>query len=208
MSIPVKIKICGITRQEDAETAAELGADAIGMILSEGDGGKIFDRYISKHQAMNIVNNLPDWVKKVGVFVNDDHNRINSLAEILQLDFVQLHGDETHDDIKKVHCDMIKVIKVTGQDSLKGLNFKVNAFLFDAAAGGSGESFNWGWLKDIKVNLPFFLAGGLNPDNVAEAVQIISPDWVDVSSGIEGETKGIKDSEKMKRFIEVVKNAA
>ena len=196
-----------MTRPEDAETAAKLGADAIGMVLSKGDGVKTFDRYISKYQAMDILNALPGEVKKVGVFVNDDPDRINSLAEILQLDFVQLHGEETYDDINKVHCDMIKVIKVTGPDSLKGWqDLKVHAFLFDSSAGGSGETLDWGWFRDFKVDLPFFLAGGLNPDNVAEAVQKISPDWVDVSSGIEGETKGNKDPEKMKRFIEAVKN--
>ena len=204
----VKIKMCGMTHPVDAETAAEIGADAIGMILSEGDGDKIFTRYVPKNQAMDIVNALPGTIKKVGVFVNENPDRINSLSEILQLDFVQLHGEETPDDIKKVHCDIIKAIKVTGPDWANRLaHFKVQAFLFDAVEGGSGEAFDWERLKEVKVKVPVFLAGGLNPDNVTEAVQNVSPDWVDVSSGIEGETKGRKDPRKMKRFIEAVRNA-
>ena len=208
MPKPVKIKMCGMTIPEDAEVAAKLGAEAIGMILSEKDKEKTFVRYVSKHQAMDIVSALPDQIKKVGVFVNEDPDRINSLVEILQLDFVQLHGEETPDDMKKVHCDIIKAIKVTGSDSLNKLEmFKAQAFLFDAAEGGSGEAFDWSWLKDVKAIVPIILAGGLNQENVAEAISRVSPDWVDVSSGIEGETAGRKDPGKMKRFIDAVNNA-
>ena len=96
MPTSVKIKMCGFTHPDDAKTAADLGVDAVGMVLSEGDAKKSFERYISKPQAMDIVEVLPDEVKRIGVFVDDDHDRINSLVEILQLDFVQFYNPHYH----------------------------------------------------------------------------------------------------------------
>tara|TARA_B100000686_G_C16785616_1_gene975025 strand:+ start:579 stop:1199 length:621 start_codon:yes stop_codon:yes gene_type:complete len=205
--MPVKIKMCGMTRPEDAEKASKLGVDAIGIILSEMDMENIFDRYVEKYQAMKIIEAVPDEVRKIGVFVNEDPERINSLVEILDLDFVQLHGEEGPEDFKKIHCDIIKTVKVTGADSLNDLDrFKVKALLLDGKKGGSGESFDWEFLKEFQSKIPWFLAGGLNPDNITRAIQKYSPDWVDISSGIEGSVKGEKDADKMKRLIDAVRN--
>ena len=204
----IKVKICGMTRPEDAKKAAELGADAIGMILSKSHAGKPFSRYVAKDQAMEIADAISDNVRKVGVFVNEEPQKINQLVEWLDLDFVQLHGEEKLEDFGKINCDIIKAIKVGGPHSFGDLSeFPVKAFLFDGKKGGSGETWDFKMMKDFKVNTPWFLAGGLTPDNVAQAIQLVNPDWVDVSSGIEGTVKGEKDAKKMKQFIETVKKS-
>ena len=175
----IKVKICGITRPEDAKKAAELGVDAIGMILSKSDAGKCFSRYVTKDRAIEIADAISDNVRKVGVFINEEPEKINQLVEWLDLDFVQLHGEEKLEDFGKINCDIIKAIKVTGPDSFAGLSeLTVKAFLFDAENGGSGETWDFKILKDFQIEVPWFLAGGLTPDNVAQAIQLVHPDWV------------------------------
>jgi phosphoribosylanthranilate isomerase len=203
-----RVKICGITEFEDARDAALLGADAIGLNFYRGSS-----RYIEPSRAAKIIEKLPPFVTVVGVFVNHpDPQNLEDFAGSLGLHAVQLHGIETPD-----YCSMIqrvKVIKALRVDS----NFRVDTlrsygsrtFLLDACSsdqfGGTGKSFNWDLVFGANAFGSIVIAGGLNPENVAQAVSTLHPFAVDVASGVES-TPGKKDYEKMRRFIEAVHRA-
>ena len=203
-----RIKICGITEFEDARDAALLGADAIGLNFYPSS-----PRYIDPARAAKIIERLPPFVTTVGIFVNHpDPQNVEDFAVSVGLHAVQLHGSETPD-----YCSMIqrvKVIKALRVDS----NFRVDTlrsygsrtFLLDACSsdqfGGTGNSFNWDLVFGANAFGSIVIAGGLNPENVAQAVGTLHPFAVDVASGVES-TPGKKDYEKMRRFIEVVQRA-
>jgi phosphoribosylanthranilate isomerase len=196
----VRVKICGITTVEDALVAVEAGADAIGLVFHEQS-----PRYVSPAQAMAIVRALPPFVQAVGLFVNAAIEFVNATADLCRLDLVQLHGDETPEYCGLIERRVIKAFRIKDITSLDPLhNYQVTGYLLDAwlpaAYGGTGISFNWDVAKMAEKYSPIILAGGLTPENVRSAVEIVAPYAVDVSSGVES-SPGNKDPEKVREFI-------
>lgn len=198
----VRVKICGITNLEDALYAVQSGADALGFVFY-----KKSPRYIRPRDAKKIIEKLPGFVKKVGVFVNTSQTTVRKIAQDLKLDMLQFHGNESENFCKRfTDFKVIKTFRVKDKNSLKDVDkYDVWAYLFDSYSpqkfGGTGERFNWRVLEDTKkLRKIIFLSGGLSPSNVAKAVEVFSPDWVDASSCLE-KYPGKKDSLKVKRFI-------
>ncbi|MDQ1145455.1 phosphoribosylanthranilate isomerase [Bacillus sp. SORGH_AS 510] len=201
----MKVKICGITDVITGIAAVQYGADAIGLVFAESK------RRVSVEKAKEIIQRLPKAVYKVGVFVNETKEEIERIASLVGLTHIQLHGDETADFCRSLSLPVIKAISFQGNDSLKiCTNLASEFILLDSPKGkyrgGNGTVFNW---LDVDLNLlghkKVILAGGLNNENVEQAIKIIKPYMVDVSSGVE--TNGIKDLTKIKSFIEIVKGS-
>ena len=206
-----KVKICGITNLEDALHSVEFGADVLGFNFVESSR-----RFISPQIALQIIDELPNDVMKVGVFVNMEDYRVDELIDLLTLDAAQLHGDESNEYIaglkEYTREKIIKAFRV-GSDFREDLlrDCKADAILLDAYSdheyGGTGETFDWEVAKSVSsFNPEFYLAGGLNPDNVAEAIRKVLPYAVDVASGVES-SPGKKDPKKLEAFIRNAKNA-
>jgi phosphoribosylanthranilate isomerase len=204
----VKVKICGLTNLEDAQWAAKCGADALGFILSEKG-----PRFIEENIAASITSQLPPFVSRVGVFVDEEIETVKRIAVGCRLDYVQLHGDESPDYCDKlrdkINCRIIKAFQVKGIESLEGIkSYFLDSILLDAWSpemhGGCGVSFDWKLALDVAKNCPIILAGGLNPKNVADAVRQVQPFAVDVSSGVQF-TARQKDKEKVLEFIREAK---
>ena len=197
-----KIKICGITNIEDALAAAEYGADALGFIFYPKS-----PRAVSKETVRSIISELPPFITAVGVFVNESSEQINDIISYTGINTVQLHGTEPPEE-----CGLYnKVIKAFGINQLSDIGpldqyNMVSAFLLDTYApdspGGTGQTFNWEIAIEAKKAGRIILAGGLNPENIADAIRTVRPYGVDVSSGVEGPVKGKKDHTKLKLFIE------
>jgi len=195
-----KIKICGITQLEPALFAQEYGAGAIGFVFY-----KKSKRYISPVRAMEICGKIK--IKKVGVFVNETPDIINEISYMLNLDFVQLHGDESFDMTKLLSKPIIK--RIDNFDDVKKYN-NASYYLIDAKDkinwGGTGKLSDWNLAKQIKSNnKKIILSGGLNSKNIISAIESVQPDWVDISSGIE-DAPGIKNLKLMKQFFEKIQN--
>lgn len=194
-----KIKVCGITKTEDAILAAKLGAWAIGFIFYPKS-----PRYITPENAQKIADSVKNYgTKTVGVFVNEKAENMNKIAEIVGLDFVQLHGFEDASECAKLNLPYIKNIRNTDEMNIYSDAF---AFLVDAPDsqnwGGTGKLADWNLAKEIKrQNKPLVLSGGLTLDNLEKALKEIMPDYIDISSGLEI-SPGIKNHEKMKEFFE------
>lgn len=200
----VKVKICGITTIEDALTAVEAGADALGFVFYDKS-----PRCVEPDKAAGIIRALPPFVTAVGLFVNADIDFLNSTAECCGLDLIQLHGDETPDFCSLVNRRVVKVFRIRDAQSLDPMkDYRVAGYLLDAYSpqiyGGTGLTFNWDIARDAKKHGPIILAGGLTPDNVREAVDAVRPYAVDVSSGVEA-APGRKDPDKVRKFIENAK---
>ena len=200
----VRIKICGITNLEDALMAVEAGADALGFVFFQGS-----PRYISQEQAAVIIRCLPPFVQTVGLFVNEELAVVNGIADQCGLDLVQLHGEESPDYCAAVKRRIIKAFRVKDASSLDNMsNYKVAACLLDAwspaAHGGTGTTFNWEIAARAAASQPIILAGGLTPENVAEAIAAVKPYAVDVSSGVES-SPGMKNQVKIAIFVDAVK---
>lgn len=196
----VRIKVCGLTRPEDALLACRLGADAAGFIFY-----KKSPRYICPEEAGRITALLPPFVSRVGVFVDESPERVRDVFRIAGLDIAQLHGQEPPESLPHYPGRIIKAFRVQGQESLQELSrYSPDAFLLDTyrpgQPGGTGAIFDWSVAVQAKQAGPVILAGGLGPDNIAEAIRTVEPYGVDVSSGVESEP-GIKDPEKLRRFI-------
>ncbi|MGI9553679.1 MAG: phosphoribosylanthranilate isomerase [Thermodesulfobacteriota bacterium] len=202
-----KIKICGITNKEDALAATSYGADALGFIFY-----KKSPRCLTPETAIEIFQHLPPSVKKVGVFVNEDTDTINKISAEAELDIVQLSGDESPGYCKNLNKPYIKAFRIKDRDSLNEFNkFDTPYLLFDSYSeneyGGTGEVFDWDLIDDQNFKDKYvILSGGLNSGNVGESIEKIKPYAVDISSGVE-KNPGIKDHEKLRIFIEAVKNA-
>ncbi len=201
----VKIKICGMTSLEDTLLAVKEGADAVGFIFY-----KKSPRAVSVKTVKSIVAALPPFVEAVGVFVNETSDRINRIADSCNLSAVQLHGNESPAFCKKIRRRVIKAVRVKGKESFDGLSsFKVSAILLDAYSeeqqGGTGETFDWRLIRGGKQYGTVILAGGLDPKNVAHAIQKVKPYAVDVCSGVE-RTPGKKDPARLKAFIKAVRS--
>ena len=210
-----RIKICGIKEEEHAVTIAGAGADFIGLMFAESP------RQVTPARAGKIVAALKNnkaAIEAVGVFVNARAGTINRIAEKCHLDWVQLSGDEPWGLCREIERPVIKVIRVSRNNRpeqvLRDLEYgnkilgkQKHMFLLDSKArdkyGGSGMKFDWKLAIPIAERFPVIVAGGLTPDNVAEAIKVISPWGVDVSTGVE--TKGAKDMEKIMKFIEAVR---
>mgnify|MGYP001613068924 FL=1 len=198
----VKVKICGITNLTDALAAQSLGADALGFVFYPKSS-----RYILPRAAQRIISQLNKKIKKIGVFVNADSDLVKKTAGLCGLDMLQFHGDETPDFCRKFSKHkIIKAFRIKNKDSLKDIEkYPVDYYLFDTfkkdSFGGTGAHFNWDILKGLKLTKPFFLSGGLNPENIVSAIQAARPDWVDVSSGVEAKP-GIKDKRLLWDFID------
>jgi phosphoribosylanthranilate isomerase len=201
----VKVKICGITNAADAHRAVGYGADALGFIFHEAS-----PRNISVPLARQIVSTLPPFVTTVGVFVNATIDRVREVRQQAGLDLVQLHGDESPETVSALGPSVIKAIRIKGAESFDGIErYEPRAFLLDAhddaVYGGSGLKFDWDlaqWVDEV----PVLIAGGLTPDNVAEAIRVTRPYGVDVSTGVEAEP-GRKDPVKLQAFIQNAKAA-
>jgi phosphoribosylanthranilate isomerase len=200
----MRIKICGITNTEDALYAAGCGADALGFIFYPES-----PRHITPDKAASIISQLPPFITTVGVFVNEAPDRIMEIIQITGIKAVQLHGNESPEICAKF-ASVIKSFRIKDITDLKQLAeySGAAACLLDtyseAEYGGTGRIFNWDIAVEAKKMCRIILAGGLTPDNVAEAVRYVRPYAVDVSSGVEAE-KGKKDLKKVKKFIERAK---
>ena len=199
-----RVKICGVTRREDALLAGRLGADAIGLQLLAAARSATW----RPPPRARIVRALPPLVTAVGVFVNPTRDEVLRAVEASGVAVVQLHGDEPPELCASLPFPVVKAIRVTGPASLAALlSYEVQGFLLDAPGpgfGGSGTSFDWSLAAEAAASVPVLLAGGLTPENVAEAIRAVRPWGVDVASGVEV-SPGVKDPEKLRRFIVAAK---
>jgi phosphoribosylanthranilate isomerase len=202
----VKVKICGITNASDALAAAEAGADALGFMFYAKS-----PRHISVPQAAEIIRELSPFVIKVGVFVDASEDLVMRAIGDCGLNLLQFHGNETPEYCMQFGLMNMKAFRIRDAESLKSLaDYPTDAWLLDAFVadklGGTGERFNWDLaIEAKKAGRPIFLAGGLTPSNVAEAVAKVQPYAVDVSSGVEAEP-GKKDHAKVREFIKAAKD--
>lgn len=201
-----RVKICGITRAEDALAAVAAGADAIGLVFEQSS-----PRCVTLDQARAIVAVLPPYVTPVALFVNAEPERIENVLNRVGVNLLQFHGDETPDQCRRFGRPYVKAVRMR-----EGVDPHAYASDFaDAAgllldtyahgpAGGTGETFDWARVpRDVAK--PVILAGGLTPDNVREAIMAVGPHAVDVSSGVE-RSKGVKDAAKIAAFIAAVRS--
>lgn len=196
-----KIKFCGLRREEDVKFAASLDADFMGFILTDR-----FKRYIAPEEVARLKEFVSSTTKTVGVFVDEPIDYVISTAKTAKLDMIQLHGSEDDSYIveikEKTGLPIIKMIKPLSEDDIiTARNSKADLILLDSGAGGTGKVFDWSLAE--RLGRDYILAGGLTPDNAAEAAQRLKPFAVDVSSGVE--TEGIKDFSKMKAFAAEVR---
>lgn len=210
----IKVKICGITNLEDALASCEYGADAIGFIFHRKS-----PRFVETEIAREIVKVIPPFVTTAGVFVDEDANTINEIVKEVGLHAVQLHGNESPEFCENIQSKIIKTFRIKGARVIgigrgeQGVNkemerYNVSAYLFDTykegVEGGTGVTFNWGVARDATKVGKIILAGGLTTENVRQAINIVMPYAVDVSSGVE-ERPGKKDLKKVMEFIEAAK---
>lgn len=199
--ITVKIKICGITNLQDAQAAVEMGADILGFNFYPQS-----PRYIETNKAEKIISNLPGFVDTAGVFVNANRPDIRTLTDSGMLNWVQFHGDETSEFCSQFNAWNLRTIKAVRVRSIEDIDqaqdFETHSLLFDAfdpnQYGGTGKTFNWSLLKKYPGRV--FLAGGINPDNVLNALQT-DVYGIDICSGIESEP-GKKDHTKMQQLFD------
>ncbi|MDH3325539.1 MAG: phosphoribosylanthranilate isomerase [Gammaproteobacteria bacterium] len=196
-----RIKICGITRLEDALKAIELGVDALGFVFVKSS-----PRYISAQDAKAIINQLPPFAQTVGLFMNQPCEEVQGIVRETALNLLQFHGDESVSFCKQFDTPYIKAIPMGGGVNpveYAALYSTAVGFLLDShqkgASGGSGDKFDWESIP-AGFSKPLILAGGLTVDNVESAVKQVRPYAVDVSSGVEAE-KGVKAADKMKKFV-------
>jgi phosphoribosylanthranilate isomerase len=199
----VRIKICGVTRLEDALLASRLGADALGFNFWPGS-----KRHVSAAAARQIIARLPPFVTPVGVFVNQPEGEMRAIAAETGIQVFQLHGDEPPGLCSRLPLPVVKAVPVDQVSTLsKLLSYEVQAFLLDTPSrgyGGTGRPFDWSLAEGVSEAAPVILAGGLTPENVADAVRAVRPWAVDVASGVES-SPGVKDADRMLRFVTAVR---
>jgi phosphoribosylanthranilate isomerase len=200
----VLVKICGLTRLEDAEMAVALGAGAVGFVFWPGS-----PRFIDPYRARTIVARLPPFVSAVGVFVNQTAHEVNGIASVAGLTVVQLHGDETPDFAGTITRPVVKALSQVDDEVVAGWPSSVT-LLIDAhdpvKRGGTGTTADWPAAARLARTRPVMLAGGLRADNVAAAVAAVHPFGIDVSSGVELQP-GIKDHAKMNALFEALQRS-
>jgi phosphoribosylanthranilate isomerase len=204
----LRIKICGITNIEDALAAVNAGADALGFMFYERS-----KRFVTSETVAKISRELPPFVLRVGVFVDADKATVQTAMANCGLTALQFHGSETPDFCTGFALPAIKAFRIADRKSLEPLHgYRTNAWLLDSAVpgelGGTGEKFDWSVAREAtRLGRPIIVAGGLTPENVAEAVREVRPYGVDVSSGVEV-APGRKDPAKVSAFIRAARAAA
>ncbi len=211
MQSRVRIKMCGTTRSEDARAAIACGVDALGFIFA----GKS-PRYIQPQLAARIIAELPPFVSRVGVFVDEDIERVRSIADSAGLNVVQLHGQETADycmELKRARrslgiCKAFRIGQGSGSVDFSVYRDCVDAFLLDTyvkgVAGGTGTVFDWTLIAQLAIPKPLILAGGLNSGNISKAIRVAKPYAVDINSGVE-ERPGVKNHQLLEQLIATVR---
>lgn len=199
------VKICGIANRESLELVLKYPVSAIGFIFYHNS-----PRFIKPTDALELTKFIPVHVSTVGVFVNEPTEKINTIAEQLNLDFIQLHGNESPEYCSSLSYPTIKALRVGREFSLENLNnYNVHSFLLDTYQpglfGGTGDTFNWELLQNLELDIPIILSGGLNQDNVQDGIQKANPVAIDVNSGVES-CAGQKDEGKLKKLFENLKN--
>ncbi len=204
----MQVKICGITNEEDALSAARCGAAALGFVFYPPS-----KRYIEPKTAQQIISVLPSSVARVGVFVNEDYAEVNRIADYCELDFIQFHGDETPDFCRKFPTPkVIKAVFLNNESDVeKACGYNVAAILVDSRQGGfyggTGITADWDLARRVKSRKPLILAGGLREDNVVKAIEKVVPHAVDINSGVEI-YPGKKDPDKIVRLFEIINMVA
>jgi len=201
----IRVKICGVTTIEDARHALDCGADALGLNFVPGT-----PRCLDEKAAAEIAAPLPPFGSRVGIFVNEAAERVDAIARRVGLDAAQLHGEETPEECRWLMGRGLRVIRglrVRGADTIEEAALYPDCtILLDAYVqgelGGTGKTFDWSLARELAATRPLILSGGLRPENVAEAVREVIPYGVDSSSGVEGQTPGRKDPERVRAFIE------
>ncbi len=199
-----RIKICGITNKEDALGAVELRVDALGFIFAESP------RRVGPEIVYEIAKLLPPFISTVGVFVDEDREKVKEIADLCSLSTLQFHGEESPVYCQGFRQKIIKSFRVKDESVLKkAVSYKVDAYLLDTylsgRSGGTGKTFNWEIAAKVKrLGVPLILSGGLNPDNIARALREVRPYAVDISSGVESK-EGKKDYGKLERLVKVVR---
>ena len=202
-----RVKICGITRIEDALAAVNAGADAIGLVFYAQS-----PRCVTIEQAQKIVAAIPPFVSVVGLFINASKAEIETVLSKVRLDILQFHGDETSSECEQIKLPYYKAIRVKADTNLLQCAVEFNsakALLLDAhsesAFGGTGQTFDWNLIPK-SLTKPVILAGGLTAENVGSAIKLVQPYAVDVSGGVE-QSKGIKDAAKIAAFMQAVEQS-
>jgi phosphoribosylanthranilate isomerase len=205
----VLVKVCGITSIEDGFAAVEAGADAIGLVFWPGSS-----RFVDMEVARSIAQALPPFVTRVGVFVDTPHEALTRTADVVGLDVVQLHGDETPEAFSALGRRALKALRVgvgfRAEDAVRYEGHAAGVLLdthSDVAPGGTGMAFDWSLARGVRDGVSFLvLAGGLTPANVGQAIEVVAPDAVDVSTSVES-SPGRKDREKLRAFLGAVRAA-
>jgi phosphoribosylanthranilate isomerase len=204
----VRVKICGITNERDAADAIEAGADALGLNLCS-----VSKRFLNLEHESDWIRRLPDMITRVAVVADPPVEQAIDWSKSGLFDCLQLHGHESLAFCESVRgIPLIKAVRLNSLDALKQVhNYPVFGFLLDShrpgTLGGTGTPFDWNLLRNVILNKPMLLAGGLTPENVADLLQIVKPHAVDVSSGVES-APGRKDPFKMRDFVAAVKSAS
>jgi len=208
MAIRTRIKVCGITGIEDARLAVAAGADGLGFIFVDQS-----PRRVEPEMVREITGELPPLVNAVGVFRDEPLEVVEEIINYCRLTLVQLHGSESPDYCRNISCKVMKAFAIhdeTGSDELADYKDVVSGFLLDTyhkdLAGGTGMVFDWNLIERLQPPGPVILAGGLNPENVGEAIRQVKPFAVDVNSGVEYQP-GRKDADKLKIFVDEVRKA-
>lgn len=208
----MRVKLCGMNRWDDVRMAIDLGADAVGFLVGITH---LAEDKVSNEAAAEMIRRMPPMISKVAVTHLEDSRQIIPMLEYLKVDTVQLHSDITVDEIRRVraafpYIKVIKLVSVIGTDAIaeaKRLEPEADALLLDSRTvdrlGGTGLTHDWSISCQIvqNANVPIILAGGLHPENLQEAIDTVRPYAVDVNSGVE--INGVKDRDKMKRFIQI-----
>jgi phosphoribosylanthranilate isomerase len=206
--VSTRVKICGITSHEDGQTAVEAGADALGFNFYDRS-----PRHLSLKEAAKISASLPADILRVGVFVNATEKLVKQAIHVCSLGMLQFHGEEPPEFCIQFGLMSMKAFRIRDAQSLNELaKYDTDAYLLDAWSaenrGGTGGTFNWALAVEAKkTGKPVFLAGGLTPENVADAVRLVRPFGVDVASGVES-SPGKKDPAKVRAFIKAVRSVA
>ena len=207
----VRIKMCGTTRLQDADAAVELGVDALGFIFAEKS-----PRYVTAGFAASLIDTLPPFVSRVGVFVDASLDQVKEIVTSAGLTQVQLHGKESADfcaELKKwnrslVVCKAFLVGKDSSGPDLSSYLGSIDCLLFDTYVkgldGGTGQSFDWRAITGLNLYVPMILAGGLNPGNVTEAIKSTRPYAIDINSGVE-KSPGVKNHELLAQLVDKVR---
>lgn len=203
-----RVKICGITEEESLFAAADAGADAVGFVFHPKSR-----RFIEPDDAFELISFLPPFVSSVGLFVDAPVEAFTEIEEICPVSFSQLHGNESEETVRRCGPGVIKAVKfdaATIERELARWNRieEVDSILVDGSSGGEGTSFDWAVLAKAKgvTNKPLIIAGGLTPENVGEAIRIVRPYAVDVSTGVES-SPGQKDRKLIEAFCRAVQRA-